>query len=90
VTRDLSACLGVVSPPGEIVSVRQRTESAIKRNDFEIVLGEFEFADDFWPQETDDVRANGVLEPRINFLGDCGAAHEMATLKTEDFFSGFR
>ena len=88
VTCDLAARLGVVPPAGKIVSVRQRTKGAIEGNDFEIVFGKVELADNFRPQEAHDVRTNRVLEARIDFLCDRGSAHEMAPLKDKDFLSG--
>ena len=88
VTCDLAARLGVVPPAGEIISVRQRSKSAIEGDNFKIVFGKFEFLDNFWPQEAHDVGTNRVLETRVDFFCDCGAADKMAPLKDKDFLSG--
>jgi hypothetical protein len=77
----------VIAPAGKIISVRQRTQSAIEGNNFEVVLGKVEFADHFWPEEAYDVRTNRVLETRVDFFCDGGAAHEMASLKDKNLLS---
>ena len=57
-TGDLPMVLSMVVDAPEIIAVRHWRERAIERQNLEAVPCQFEFADDFWPEERHDVGAH--------------------------------
>jgi len=62
---------------------------AVKREDFEAVVGKIQLTNDFGAEERDYVRAFGEKEAWDDFFGDGGAAEHAAALQDDHFFPGF-
>ena len=88
VARDFAAGSGVIAAAKKIVAVGHRRKSAVEGNDFEIVFGQLELADDFGSEQTDDVGADGIFKTWVNFFRDRRAAEHMAPFEDENFFAG--
>ena len=86
--RDLAVRLAVVVHAPEIVAVGHGREGAVERQNFQAVAGKVEVANDFRPQQRDDVGANGKLESGEDFFGDGGAAEDVTAFEHEDFLAG--
>jgi hypothetical protein len=80
----------VVAAAKEIIAVGQRREGAVQGNYLEVVLGKFQIADDLGTEQTDHIRADGILKAGIDFFRNCGAANNVATFEHENLFAGFR
>src|SRR5215472_12598789 len=71
-----------------MVSIGHRREGTVERKNFEAVARKIEIANDFRPQQRDNVGKNGKFEAGKDFFSDCGAAENVAALEDEDFFAG--
>ena len=88
VAGDLAAGLAVIVDAPQVVAVGHGREGAVERQDLEAVAGQIEFANDFRPQQRDDVGADGELEARENFFGAGSAAEHVTALEYQDFLAG--
>ena len=79
--RDLAARLGVIVHAPEIVAVRHRRERAVERQDLQAMPRQIEFANDFRPEQGNDVGADGELEAGKDFFGHRGAAEHVPPLE---------
>ena len=68
----------------EIVAVRHRRERAVERQNLQPVARQIQIADDFRPQQRDDVGADREFEPGKHLLGHRGAAEHVPPLEHED------
>jgi hypothetical protein len=73
----------VVHAP-QIVAIRHRGECAVEWQDLEPVSREIELADDLGTQQRHDIRADGILESRVNLFRDGSATKDMAPFQHED------
>src|SRR4029450_6347550 len=65
--------------PRQVVSTGRRREGAVERQDLEPVTRQGELADDLGSQQRHHVRADRILEARVDFLGHrCAAEHVTA------------
>src|SRR5260221_14323351 len=87
-TLDLLAGRGFVGPTGEIVAVLHRYERIIKREQFETVLGQMQVANDFGPEEADDIGTDRVFEARVNLFRNGGPTDQMAAFEHQHFETG--
>src|SRR4029077_14754105 len=74
----------------QMVAVRHRCESAVEGEDLKSVPGKIEVANDFGPQQRDDIRANRKLEAGKNFFRASRPAENVAALEHEHLLSCFR
>jgi hypothetical protein len=80
----------MVAGAKEVIAIGQRREGTVQGNYLEIVLGKFQIADDLGTEQTDHIRADGVLKAGINFFCNCGAADKVAPFEHENLFASFR
>ncbi len=90
VAGDLAVSLAVVVHAPQVIAAGHGREGAVERENFEAVAREIEVADDFRPQQRDDVRADGELEAGKDFFGAGRAAENVAAFEHENFLSGAR
>ncbi len=79
----------IVDTP-KMVSVGHGREGAIKRQNFEPVTRQIEFANDLGPQQRNNVGADRKLEAGKNFFGAGGTANDVAPFEDEHFLARFR
>ena len=82
--------LRVIVDAPQIVAVRHRRERPVERQDLEAVRRQVELADDLGPQQRDDVRADRVLEARVDLFGHRRAAEHVAALEHQHLPPGAR
>jgi hypothetical protein len=73
----------------EMVAVGHGSECAVERQDFKSVAGKIEVANNFGPQQRDDIRTNGKLEAGKNFLGARRATEDVTAFEHQHFLTGF-
>jgi hypothetical protein len=81
---DLAPRLRVVVDAPEVIAVGHRRERPIERENLEAVPWQIQLTDDLGPQQRHHVRADGVLEARIDLFGHRRAAQHVAALEDED------
>ena len=74
---------GVIVHAPQVVAARHRREGAVQRKNLEAVPRQIELADDFRPQQRDDVRADGEAEAGKHFFRHGRAADDVAPLEDE-------
>ncbi len=87
-TRNLAARLRVIVDPPQVVAARHGREGPIERKDLESVPRQVELPDDLRAEKRDDVRADGELESREHFLGDCGTTDHVTPLEDQHLPAG--
>ena len=73
-----------------MIAIRHRGERAVKRQDFQPVARQIEFANDLRSEQRHDIGTYGKLETRKDFLGAGRAADDVAPLKHQNLLPGFR
>ena len=77
---DFAVGLGVIVHTPQIISIRHGRKGAVERKNFKAVARKIEVANDFRPQQRDDIRADGEFKSRENFFCDCRPAEHMTPL----------
>jgi hypothetical protein len=77
----------VVDAP-EVVAVEHGGKGTVEGENFEAVVGEIQFTDDFGTEERDYVGAFRKKETREYFFGDRGATEDPAAFEDEHFLAG--
>ena len=90
VASDLAVSFAVVVHAPQVIAAGHGRERAIERENLEAVAREIEVANDFRPQERDDVRADRKFESGKNFFGAGRAAEDVAALEHQNFLSSAR
>ena len=80
---------GVIVDAPEVVAIEHGGKGAVKRKDFQAIVGQIQFANDFGAEERDHVGTFGKEETWDDFFGDGGAAKDAAALEDENFLSCF-
>src|ERR1700686_3854459 len=81
---------GVVVDTPEVVAIEHGGKGAVERKNFEAVVGQIQFANDFGAEQRDYVGTFREQEAWDDFFGDCGAAEDAAPFEDQHFFPSFR
>ena len=86
---DFALGFGVIVDAPEVIAVEHGGKGAIERKDFEAVVGQIEFANDFGAKERDYVGTFGEEEAGDDFFSDGGAAEDAAAFENQNFLACF-
>ena len=78
---DLAMRFAVIIHAPEIIAVGHRCKRSVERENLKPMARKIKIANDFWPQEGDDVRADGKFETGKNFFRHRRTAEHVTALK---------
>ena len=83
-TANVADGFGVVVYAPEVIAARHGRERAVERKNFQAVARKVEFTNDFGTKERDNVGTFGEKKTGEDFLGDGGAAKNVAAFQDHD------
>src|SRR5207237_9167800 len=84
VAGDLAMRFAVIIHAPEIIAVGHRCKRSVERENLKPMARKIKIANDFWPQEGDDVRADGTVETGKNFFRYLRTAAEETALNNQN------